>query len=97
MTKSASVSGAASAKGSPDSVATKAYLVDRDIHVKFADGCLGILKNASDAEIGAPVLSSDGTEVAVTLRESGSCRLVTIGVADGERRDFENCPTIARL
>jgi len=75
-------------------VATKAYLVDRDIHVELADGCLGILKNANDAEIGAPVLSSDGTEVAVTVHESGSCRLVTISLADGERRDFENCPAI---
>ncbi|MGI9236106.1 MAG: winged helix-turn-helix domain-containing protein [Woeseiaceae bacterium] len=97
MARSTSVSGAESASGSPEMVATKAYLVDRDIHVEFADGCLGILKNASHAEIGAPVLSSDGTEVAVTVREAGSCRLVTIGVADGERRDFENCPTIARL
>lgn len=96
-TGSISVSGGEPVLRSPERVATNAYLVDRDIHVEFADGCLGILKNASYAEIGAPVLSSDGAEVAVTLRESGSCRLVTIGVADGERRDFENCPTITRL
>ncbi|MGI9234851.1 MAG: winged helix-turn-helix domain-containing protein [Woeseiaceae bacterium] len=97
MSRSTSVSGAESASESPKMVATKAYLVDRDIHVEFAGGCLGILKNAGYADIGAPVLSSDGTEVAVTVREAGSCRLVTIGVADGERRDFENCPTIANL
>lgn len=75
-------------------VATKAYLVDRDIHVELVDGCLGIIKNANYADIGPPVLSSDGTEVAVTVRESGSCRLVTIGLANGERRDFEKCPAI---
>lgn len=95
---SPSVSGADSTPsatpGTANVVATNAYLVDRDIHVELANGCKRILKNANYANIGTPVLSSDGTELAVTVRESSSCRLVTIGLANGERRDFENCPAI---
>ena len=78
----------------PDMVATRAYLVDRDIHVEFAGGCLRILKNASNKDLGTPVLSLDGTEVAVALREPESCRLVTIDVISGKRKDFGNCPVI---
>lgn len=80
-------------KTATERVATKAYLVDRDIHVEFADGCLGILKNDSYLKIGTPVLSADGAEIAVTLSEAGNCRLVTIDVANGQRQDFGSCPS----
>lgn len=74
-------------------VATKAYLVDQDIHVKFESGCLGILKNDSNLAIGSPVLSSDGAKVAVTVRKENSCRLMTIDVSNGERQEFGACPS----
>ena len=35
-----------SAAEAPAMVATSAYLVDRDIHVEFASGCLGIMRHA---------------------------------------------------
>ena len=77
---------------SPDLFATEAYLVDRDVHVEFASGCLLVLKNSGKAKIGAPVLSSDGSEVAVTLHEPDGCRLVTFNVNSRERREFGGCP-----
>lgn len=75
-----------------DMVATSAYLVDRDIHVEFANGCRRILKNASRSRIGKPVLSADGAHVAVTLHEDSDCRLVTIELVSGERRVYGRCP-----
>ena len=75
-----------------DLVATKAYLVDRDIHVEFANGCRRILKNASRSRIGTPVLSADGAHVAVTLHEDSDCRLVTVELVTGERRVYGRCP-----
>ena len=83
-----------SAKSITDMVATRAFLVDRDIHVEFASGCLGILKNAGNFELGSPILSADGKEVAVTMRQPKGCSLVTIELPSGKRRDFGACPTI---
>ena len=77
----------------PGRVATKAYRVGRDIHVEFASGCLGILKNGNNMEIGEPVLSANGTRVAVAMRKQNSCRLVTIDVTNGKRQDFGACPS----
>ncbi|MEO1244166.1 MAG: winged helix-turn-helix domain-containing protein [Pseudomonadota bacterium] len=71
---------------------TRAYLVNRDIHVELDGGCLGILKNANNAEISEPVVSADGREVAVAVHEPGGCRLVTIDVTSGTKRDFGSCP-----
>ena len=79
---------------SEHAIATRAYLVDRDVHVELDDGRVAILKNASYKDIGFPVLSADGAEVAVPLHEPEGCRLVTIEVLSGERRDFGSCPTI---
>ncbi len=75
-----------------DKIATRAYLVNRDIHVEFASGCLGIVKNANHANIGPPVVSADGRSLAVTVREPGGCRMVTIDVASGEAQRFPGCP-----
>ncbi len=75
-----------------DRVATKAWLVDRDIHVELASGCRGIVKNANYADIGAPILSADGRSVAVTVQEDQQCRMVTINVATGEAHRFADCP-----
>ena len=74
-------------------VATRAYLVDRDIHVEFDTGCLGILKNRGHTKLGTPVLSADGSQVAVAVHDEASCRLMTIELADGRRHDFGECPT----
>ncbi len=77
----------------PGSVATDAYLVDRDIHVEFANGRRGILKNENYANISEPVLSSDGAEIVVTVTEDSGCRMVTIKLSNGERQDFPACPS----
>ena len=82
----------ASQAAQPQRVATRAYRVDRDIHVEFAGGSLGILKNASKVDIGKPVLSADGGLIAVAIHENHVCRLVTIDVRNGERQDFGACP-----
>ena len=74
-------------------VATKAYLLDNDIVVELESGCLGILKNSDNKQIGKPILSSDGSEVAFTLSENKQCKLVTIELSDGRRSDFGTCPT----
>ena len=79
---------------SEHAVATRAYLVNRDVHVELDDGCVAILKNANNKDIGFPVLSADGAEVAVALHEPEGCRLLTIEVMTGERRDFGSCPII---
>ena len=79
---------------SNDRVATGAYLVNKDIHVRFASGCVGIMRASIDREIGSPLLSEDGREVAVAIQEAGDCRLVTIDVTSGELRDFGSCPVI---
>ncbi len=77
-----------------DRIATKAWLVDRDIHVELASGCRGIVKNANYADISAPVLSADGRSLAVTVQEDQQCRMVTINVATGESRRFADCPLV---
>ncbi len=72
--------------------ATNAYLRDQDIVVEMSDGCLGIVKNSGGKKLGTPVLSSDGLHVAFTVHESKDCRLVTVDLKSGERRDFGECP-----
>ncbi len=79
----------------PDSVATRAYLVGKDIHVEFASGCIGIVRNQSYGELGTPVLSSDGAQIAVRAQKNDACRLVTLDVASGTLREFGDCPTEA--
>ncbi|MEM8817619.1 MAG: winged helix-turn-helix domain-containing protein [Pseudomonadota bacterium] len=76
----------------PQQRISRAYLVNRDIHVELESGCLGILKNAGYAEISEPVVSADGREVAVAVHEPEGCRLVTIDVTSGTKRDFGSCP-----
>jgi len=71
---------------------SRAYLVNRDIHVELESGCVGILKNANNAALGEPVISADGREIAVAVHEPKGCRLVTIDVANGTRKDFGRCP-----
>lgn len=72
----------------------RAYLVDQDIHVELSNGCRRILVNAGNKDVGTPVLSSDGSQLAVTVREDTSCRLVTIELLDGRLTDFGHCPTV---
>ena len=71
---------------------SRAFLVDRDIHVELESGCIGILKNGNNAALGKPVVSADGREIAVAVYEPQGCRLVTIDVASGTRKDFGRCP-----
>jgi len=78
---------------SEHAVAKRAYLVNRDVHVEFDDGCVAIIKNTNNKDIGFPVLSADGFEIAVPFHEPEGCRLVIVYVQSGERRDFGSCPT----
>lgn len=71
----------------------RAYLVNRDIFVDMSNGCRRVLINANKKKIGTPVLSADGTHVAFTVRQTNKCRLVTVALADGEKRDFGSCPS----
>ena len=80
------------APGETDLVATSARLVGRDVHVRFREGCLGILKNASDGDLGAPVLSSDGTKVAFPVFRASSCRLVTVDLNTRQKQSYAECP-----
>ena len=73
--------------------ATGVYLEDRDVHVIFDDGTIGVLKNANRADVQSPVLSEDGYEIAVAVREANRCRMVTIDLLTRERQDFGECPT----
>ena len=84
--------GAQAAPGDVELVATSARLVDGDVHVQFRQGCLGIFKNATNASLGAPVLSRDGSEVAVPVFEESSCRLVTIDLNTRQKQNFAECP-----
>jgi DNA-binding winged helix-turn-helix (wHTH) protein len=88
------VAGAALLAGSADTpmVATSAYLVGKDVHIEFESGCLGIIRNADGADIRAPVLSNDGSEIAVSVYEGNQCRLVMIDLSTRERSDFAQCP-----
>ncbi len=72
---------------------SRAYLVNRDIHVELESGCIGVLKNGNNAALGEPVISTDGREIAVAVYEPEGCRLVTIDVASGDRNDFGHCPS----
>ena len=74
------------------SPATDVYLVGRDVHVVFENGTVGILRNANRANIRSPVLSEDGSEIAVAVIKDGRCRMVTIDLLTREREDFEDCP-----
>jgi len=77
--------------------ALRAYLVDRDVHVELESGCVGVLKNGNNAALGEPVVSADGREIAVAVHAPEGCRLVTIDVASGEKKDFGRCPGPAGL
>jgi hypothetical protein len=94
MAQSTTMPGDEQLAESEHAIATRAYIVDHDVHVELDDGCVAILKNANNKEIGFPVLSADGAEVAVPLHEPEGCRLVTIEVQSGKRRDFGSCPNI---
>lgn len=83
----------AEASAPPERVAVRAQRVGRDIHVEYASGCRGILKNEASSVLGTPVLSSDGARLAVTLGTGASCRLVTVDVATGQREDYGACPS----
>ena len=77
----------------PERTATNAYRVGLDVHVEFDDGVVGVLRNANQAEIGAPVLSADGQDVVVPVFEDRGCRLVIVNLVTHERQDFNDCPT----
>ena len=73
-------------------IATKAWLWNNDIIVEIETGCRGIIKNEKHHDIGRPVISSDGSRVAFTVREERTCRLVTLELASGTYSDFDSCP-----
>ena len=60
--------------------------------MEFEGGCRGVLVNAGQKDIGDPVLSEDGRQVAFTVREDATCRLVTVELAEGRRSEFGTCP-----
>ena len=72
--------------------ATSAYRRNQDIVVEMSDGCVGILEGSADKELGAPMLSLDGSHVAFTVNEFANCRLVTVDLKNGDHRDFGACP-----
>jgi len=72
--------------------ATSAYRQNQDIVVEMSDGCVGILEGSGDKELGAPMLSLDGSHVAFTVNEFANCRLVTVDLKNGDHRDFGACP-----
>lgn len=76
----------------PPGYGVQAYLVEHDIFVDMSNGCRRILKNTDNIPLGQPVLSSDGKEIAVAVYKDASCRLVTIDVINGHKRDFGDCP-----
>jgi DNA-binding winged helix-turn-helix (wHTH) protein len=84
------------ANGDPKSLsahhAVNVSLQNKDIVIEMSDGCVGILKGSGEKILGSPLLSSDGIFVAFTVRESASCRLVTVDLKNGERQDFGKCP-----
>ena len=59
----------------------------------MSGGCRRILRNADNLPLGEPVLSSDGREVAVAVYEEAACRLLTIDIVSGRKRDFGACPS----
>ena len=74
-------------------LATSAYLRNQDIVVEMSDGCRGIFRNSGGKEFGVPILSSDGSHVAFTVREFSDCRLVSFDLKNGEQIDFGQCPS----
>lgn len=73
-------------------VATNAYRIGLDVYVEFDDGVVGVLRNASEAEIGTPVLSNDGRDIVVPVYEDRACRLVVVNLTTRQRQDFAGCP-----
>jgi hypothetical protein len=71
--------------------ATNAYLRNQDIVVEMSDGCVGIVKHSGEKKFGEPMLSSDGSQVAFTVHDATTCRLVTVDLKNGERQDFSRC------
>ena len=77
----------------PRRIAKRAWLWNNDIVVELEGGCRGVLKNEGNRRIGHPVISSDGLQVAFTVIEKNRCRLVTIDLADGSKKEFGSCPS----
>lgn len=88
----AGTAGAEFAPAASASFGTHAYRVNRDVFVDMSDGCRRILKNADNVEIGQPVLSSDGSRVAVAVHRASGCRLVTVELLSGRKHNFGGCP-----
>ena len=86
--------GASASIGTAENPATDAYLVGRDVHLVFKDGTAGKLINARNADIHAPLLSRDGTELAIAVMENGQCRMLTLNIATQERVDYGKCPGV---
>lgn len=75
-----------------DQADVQAYRVDRNLFVDFDEGCRLIVKPSGDKQFGEPLVSLDGQFIAFTVTEEQSCRLLTIGLQNGESKDFGECP-----
>ena len=73
--------------------AVDAYIGSDNIVVRLSSGCIGIIRSAPHQYFGHPVLSNDGRHIAFTVNDEASCKLVTLGLHDGIRRDYGHCPT----